>query len=99
MSQDQSSALTVFEQSEAERLAHLERDRWPEFERELWRRRLRRCWFDIHHYGLAPQRWEWMVHRCRNWTEVERVLNRHRVDWRRERGETVIDGATIYRCG
>lgn len=79
-------------------LEHLERDRWPEFERELQGRRPRRCRFDIHHYGLAPQRWEWLVHRCRNWAEVERVLNRHRVDWRHERGELLLEGATIYRC-
>lgn len=82
-----------------EALAHLERDRWPEFERELWARRSRKFRFGIHHYGLAPQRWEWLLHRCRSWCEVERVLNRHRVDWRRERGEILLEGATIYRCG
>jgi hypothetical protein len=86
------------EPSEAERLAHLERDRWPEFERELRRRRWRVVRFDVHHYGLAPQGWEWMVWRCRNWAEVERVLNKHRVEWRRERGEILLDGATVHRC-
>jgi hypothetical protein len=86
------------EPGEAERLAHLERDRWPEFERELWARRPRRVRFDIHHYGAAPQRWDWLVHRCRNWTEVERVLNRHHVPWEQGRGEILIDRATIYRC-
>lgn len=80
-------------------LAHLERDRWPEFERELRSRRPRKFHFDVHHYGAERQPWEWLVWRCRAWTEVERVLNRHRVDWRRERGELLLDGATIYRCG
>lgn len=80
-------------------LAHLERDRWPEFERLLQTRRPRRCRFDLHHYGLAPQRWEWLVQRCRSWNEVERVLNRHRIHWRRQRGELLLEGATIYRCG
>ena len=79
-----------------EALAHLERDRWPEFERELSARRCVR--FDLHHYGMERQRWEWLIQRCRSWSEVERVLNRHRVDWRRERGEIFLDGATIYRC-
>jgi hypothetical protein len=86
------------ELGEAERLVHLERDRWPEFERELWARRPRRFRFGIHHYGLAPQRWEWALHRCRTWDEVERVLNKHRVEWRRERGEILLDGATVHRC-
>ena len=82
-----------------EALAHLERDRWPEFERELWTRRPRKFRFGIHHYGMERQRWEWLLWRCRKWDEVERVLNRHRVGWRRERGELLLDGATIYRCG
>ena len=30
-----------------ERMAHLERDRWPEFERELRMRRLRKIHFDL----------------------------------------------------
>jgi hypothetical protein len=93
-----SGATAGDEPSEAARLAHQERDRWPEFERALQCRRPRRCHFDIHHYGLAPQRWEWLVHRCRNWGEVERVLNKHRVEWRHERGELLLAGATIYRC-
>jgi hypothetical protein len=83
---------------DAERLRYLERDRWPEFERELRLRRPRKFRFDIHHYGLAPQRWEWLVHRCRSWAEVERVLNYNRVDWKRERGEIVLEDATIFRC-
>ena len=91
-----SSTLTGFEPIASEALAHLERDRWPEFERELGRRR--GCRFDIHHYGMERKRWEWLAQRCRNWSEVERVLNRHRVDWRHERGELLLEGATIYRC-
>lgn len=82
----------------AERLRYLERDRWPEFERELWRRRPRRIRFDIHHYGMAEQRWEWQMRHCRTWEEVERVLNHHRVDWRRESRELLLDGATVFRC-
>jgi hypothetical protein len=95
---NQSSALTGFAPPAPGALEYLERDRWPEFERELWRRRPRRCRFDVHHYGLAPQRWEWLVHRCRNWTEVERVLNRHQVPWEQGRGEILLGGATIDRC-
>ena len=84
--------------SDAERLAHLERDRWPEFERELRARRWRVVRFDVHHYGMEKQRWEWLLWRCRNWGEVERVLNRHRVPWEQGQREILIEGATIYRC-
>jgi hypothetical protein len=98
MSKTESSALTGFAPSEPERLAHLERDHWPEFERELGRRRLRRVHFGASHHRLEEKpRWEWMVWRCRTWVEVERVLNRHRVDWKREHGEIVLDGMNIYR--
>ena len=92
------SDLTPFEPDGLGGVEHLERDRWPELERELRRRRLRRVRFDIHHHGMSPQRWEWLIHRCRKWAEVERVLNRHRVAWKHERGELHMDGATIYRC-
>jgi hypothetical protein len=91
-------ALTGLEQIGAERLAHIERDRWPEFERELKQRRPRKFHFDCHHYGAERQPWEWLVWRCRSWAEVERVLNRHRVDWERERGNIVMEGMGIYRC-
>jgi hypothetical protein len=87
------------EEAPAERLVHLERDRWPEFERELQRRRPRRIRFSVTHYRMEERaRWEWMIARCRTWSEVERVLNRHGVDWKRERGEIAIDGMNIYRC-
>ncbi len=91
--------LTPFEQNDIapERLAHIERDRWPEFEQELRRRRPRITRFDVHHYGDGKQSWEWLVWRCRTWTEVERVLNRHRVNWERERGGIVMEGMRIYR--
>ena len=92
--------LTGFEAGSvpAEVLAHLERDRWPEFYRELYRRRPRKFYFDIHHYGMERQDWEWMVGRSRSWSEVERVLNQHRVDWTRaNRHEVLVNGATIYR--
>lgn len=101
MSKTELSALTGFENGgagEAERLAHLERDRWPEFERELRARRWRVVRFDVHHYGAERQPWEWMLWRCRNWTEVERVLNRHRVDWQREDGRLVLDRMSVFRC-
>ena len=92
------SASASDETAAAEALRHLERDRWPEFERELWARRPCRYHFDLHHYGADPARWEWLVHRCRNWSEVERVLNRHRVPWEQGQREILIEGATIYRC-
>jgi hypothetical protein len=82
-----------------DRLRHLERDRWPEFERELRLRRPRKVHFSVAQYRVGERpRWEWMVTRCRTWTEVEQVLNRHRVDWKREHGEIVVDGANVYRC-
>jgi len=98
MSKNLYSDLTPFSSAAPGFLAHLERDRWPEFERELRCRRPRRYHFDIHHHGLTPQRWEWLVHRCRTWAEVERVLNRHHVPWEQGRGEILLGGATIYRC-
>jgi len=92
-----SSALTGLEQIDAERLAYIERDRWPEFERELRQRRPRKFHFGTCSYDGERRGWEWLVHRCRTWTEVERVLNRHRVNWEREHGEIVMDGMSIYR--
>ena len=92
------SHLTPFADATGGGVEHLERDRWPELERELSLRRLRLIRFDVHHYGAPGAPWEWLLHRCRTWAEVERVLNRHRVAWKRERGEILIDGATIYRC-
>ena len=91
--------LTPFERSDVapDRLAELERDRWPEFERELRRRRFRVIHFDTCNYDGERRGWEWLVHRCRTWTEVERVLNRHRVDWDRKNGEIIMDGMTIFR--
>jgi hypothetical protein len=94
----ESSSLTGFDADEAERLAYLERDRWPEFERELRKRRPRITHFDVHHYGAERQRWEWLIWRCRTWGEVERVLNRHGMDWEREPGYIVMQGMRIYRC-
>jgi len=63
-------------------LAHLERDRWPEFERELRKRRNRKARFILSMwYGERPC-WAWMLWQCRKWEEVEKVLNKHRVDYR-----------------
>ncbi len=73
------------------------RDRWPEFERELRQRRPRRFHFDTCNHDGDRRGWEWMVWRCRTWTEVSRVLNKHRVDWERSQGQIVIDGMTINR--
>ena len=98
MSNPETSVLTAFSSVPSEAVTHLERDRWPEFERELSRRRLRMTRFDVHHYGAECQSWEWLVQRCRTWAEVERVLNRHRVDWERKNGEIQMEGMHIYRC-
>jgi hypothetical protein len=73
------------------------RDRWPEFERELRQRRPRRFRFDTCNHDGERRGWEWMVWRCRTWTEVSRVLNKHRVDWERSQGHIVMDGMTIDR--
>jgi hypothetical protein len=73
------------------------RDRWPEFERELRQRRPRRFHFDTCNHDGERRGWEWLVWRCRTWTEVSRVLNKHRVDWERSQGRIVIDGMTITR--
>ncbi len=101
MSKTESSALTGFADGcaeAAERLAHLERDRWPEFERELWARRPRKFHFHPCNYDGERRGWEWLVWRCRSWSEVERVLNRHRVAWERvSRWEIRLDGMSIHR--
>jgi hypothetical protein len=81
-----------------EALAHLERDRWPEFERELRSRRWRVVRFDVHHYGAERQPWESLLWSCRTWAEVERVLNKHGVDWQREDGRLVLDRMSVFRC-
>jgi hypothetical protein len=73
------------------------RDRWPEFELELRQRRPRRFHFDTCNHDGERRGWEWMVWRCRTWTEVSRVLNKHRVDWERSQGQIRIDGMTINR--
>jgi hypothetical protein len=74
------------------------RDRWPEFERELRQRRPRRFRFDTCNHDGDRRGWEWMVWRCRTWTEVSRVLNKHRVDWERSQGQIRMDGMTINRA-
>lgn len=88
-----SSHLTAFSQSglDAETLAHLERDRWPEFERELRQRRLRKVHFDLCVWHVERPRWDWLIWRCRKWAEVEKVLNRHNVDYRwKHRGAVML---------
>jgi hypothetical protein len=91
------TSLTVLEGGTAERLAYLERDRWLEFERALRLRHPRKFRFDVHHYGAQRRAWEWLVWRCRTWEEVERVLNRYKVFWERERGQIVMERMSIYR--
>jgi len=98
MSNHETSDLTGFEEPSPERLAYLERDRWPEFERELRTRRPRKIRFDFHHFGAEPGPWEWLVCRCRTWEEVGQVLNRQRVGWERKAGRIEMDGMNIYRC-
>ena len=92
-----SSTVPGAELTEEQR-QHLERDRWPEFERELYRRRLRKIRFSVYHQTMRKELWEWMICRCRNWNEVERVLNRHKVQWERKGREIEMDGLTVFRC-
>ncbi len=99
MSNHETSGLTVLENENAERLAHLERDRWPEFERELRVRRLRKIHFDLSQWSGERPRWGWLINRCRRWEEVERVLNKHNEEyrWKHRREVLELDGAEIYR--
>ena len=82
-----------------ETLAHLERDRWPEFERELRGRRNRKARFVLSMWCGERPLWAWLVWQCRKWEEVERVLNRHRVDyrWKQRRQVIEIGDGEIYR--
>ena len=99
MSNHEFSGLTVFEDENPERLAHLERDRWPEFERELRMRRNRKTHFLFRaRYGDRPG-WAWMILQCRKWEEVEKVLNKQNEDYRWvDRGWVLeSDCAEIYR--
>ncbi len=80
-----------------ETLAHLERDRWPEFERELRKRHNRKTHFILSvWYGERPL-WAWMIWQCRKWEEVERVLNRNNVAFRRKHRRAVLEDAEISR--
>lgn len=92
--------LTAFEETPPEQLAWLERDRWPEFERELRQRRSRKARFVLSVWGGERPLWAWLIWQCRKWEEVERVLNRHQVDyrWKHRRAVLELDGASIFRC-
>ena len=93
------SFLTPFEEITPDRLAYLERDRWPEFERELMKRRNRKTHFLLRQiYGARPY-WAWMVGQCRKWEEIEKVLNKHNIDyrWKERRWVLESDSAEIYR--
>ena len=99
MSNHEFSGLTVLENENTDRLAYLERDRWPEFERELRRRHNRKTHFLLRpHDGERPG-WAWMIWQCRKWEEIEKVLNRHNVDYRWKERRTVLEwnDAEIYR--
>lgn len=103
MSNLQTSDLTAFSQDALapEVLAHLERDRWPEFERELRLRRPRKIRFDLCTWHMERPLWKCLICRCRKWAEVEKVLNRHQVDYRWKHRGAVIELAggdgEIYR--
>ena len=83
-----------------EQLAYLQRDRWPEFERELRTRRNRKAHFILSVWGERPG-WAWLIWQCRRWGEVERVLNRHNVDYIWKHRRTVMEigagSGEIYR--
>ena len=93
------SGLTGFEETSSERLAYLERDRWPEIERELRMRRLRKLHFNLSEWSGERPRWDWLINRCRKWEEVEKVLNRHNVSfrWKHRRAVLELEDAEIYR--
>ena len=103
MSNPSTSDLTAFPQGglAPETLAHLERDRWPEFERELRLRRPRKIHFDLCTWHIERPRWGWLIGRCRKWAEVEKVLNKHNVDYRwKHRGAVIaLEGGDgeVYR--
>lgn len=103
MSNFLTSDLTGILQDELapEALAHLERDRWPEFERELRLRRNRKARFILSMwYGQRPG-WACLLWQCRKWEEVEKVLNKHRVSygWKHRWQVMEIEGGDgeIYR--
>ena len=99
MSNHEFSGLTVFEDENGERLAHLERDRWPEFERELRKRHNRKTRFVLSvWYGERPC-WAWLIWQCRKWEEIVKVLNRHNVEyrWKERRSVLELDDAQIVR--
>jgi len=87
------------ETDETALLAYLERDRWPEFERELRLRRAGKIRFELCTWRAERPRWAWMICRCRKWEEVERVLNRHHVDyrWKHRRAVMEFEDAEVYR--
>lgn len=85
------AAVTQTEPDENARLAYLERDRWPEFERELRLRRPRKIHFDLCTWHIERPRWGWLIGRCRKWAEVEKVLNKHNVDYRWKHRGAVIE--------
>lgn len=93
-------AITT-ENLSAGQLAHLERDRWPEFERDLRLRRNRKVHFDLCTWHMERPGWAWLICRCRKWDEVERVLNKHNLGycWKHRWHVMQIEGGDgeVYR--
>ena len=90
---------TTTENLNPERLAYLERDRWPEFERELRKRHNRKAHFLLRQHDGERPGWAWMIWQCRKWEEIEKVLNRHNVEyqWKERRTALELSDAEIYR--
>ncbi len=99
MSKAMFSDLTKGEPSVAEELAELDRKLWEGLEEQLWLRCPWQCRFDVHHFGIQQRPWEWLIQRCHTWEEVERVLNWHKVDWKKEGYRKIVtEGMLIFRC-
>jgi hypothetical protein len=100
MSKTSLSSLTQGELSPEEEIAQLDRKLWEELEGELSLRCPYKCRFGVHYLGIEQRPWEWLIQRCYTWEEVERVLNWHKVDWKREgQGKILTGNKLIFRCG
>ena len=91
MSNHETSVLTGFEEITPEHMAHLERDRWPEFERELRKRHNRKTHFLLRQHSGERPGWAWLIWQCRKWEEIVKVLNRHHVEYRWKDRRTVLE--------
>jgi hypothetical protein len=99
----ETSGLTLFSERglDPQTLAHLERDRWPEFERELRLRRNRKAHFILSMRYGERSCWAWLLWQCRKWEEVEKVFTNHRVGytWKHRWQVMELEGVSgeIYR--